>query len=88
MRKNENDPLHLLQTMKWKVNSLNEYDFRVVGAEHTTRPSQLHCDHHCTYIIQCVNPFTDEVELEFCPLQAERFAGALLDAIELSHKSA
>ncbi|GMA60859.1 hypothetical protein GCM10025859_12990 [Alicyclobacillus fastidiosus] len=70
------------------MNPLKEYHFRVVGAEHTTRPQQLQCDHQCTYIIQCVNPVTDEVELEFCPLQAERFAGSLLDAIELSHKSA
>ncbi|EPZ42681.1 hypothetical protein N007_14695 [Alicyclobacillus acidoterrestris ATCC 49025] len=67
---------------------MNEYEFRIVGIEHAAFPLQLQCHHNCSYIIQCVNPMTHDVELEFCPLQAEIFAGALLDAIELSHLSA
>lgn len=61
------------------------YTYRVVGRESAawhTAP----CTHGCDYIIQILGPDHD-VQFEFCPLDAERFAGLLLEAIEWSHRS-
>lgn len=66
---------------------MNNYPMRIVGTEHAQHPDSVLCDHGCTYVIQLVNPDTDFVEMEFCPLTAEQIAGWLLDAIELCHKS-
>jgi hypothetical protein len=77
--------LHLVANRGVK---LKNYHVRIVGMEHAEFPQHVQCGHGCSYIIQFVNLETDAVELEFCPLTAEHFAGVLLDAIELCHLSA
>lgn len=62
-------------------------NIRIVGVEHAAFPNHLRCDHGCDYIIQVVNAQTDDVEMEFCPLFAESFAGVILNAVELCHLS-
>lgn len=64
------------------------YNIRILGAEHAMYPNQLDCDHGCDYIIQLTHDGSTDVEMEFCPLCAEQFAGVLLHAIELCHLSA
>lgn len=66
---------------------MSQISCRVVGHELSRWPLQPTCHHDCEYIIQVVQVECDDVLIEFCPLQAETFAGKLLECIELSHLS-